>query len=191
MIEKLDRNQQRRLAVGILAAAVAAVLLVTAGPLWLANSSRQASLDDAYERLQRYQQIAARDAELLPQYEAQLQKQRQAGNHLRSETSAVAGAELQRIVKTITSANQAQIMSTQLLPVSEQNGFLRVALKVRLRGELPAILRSLYDLETDEVYMFVDDIMLRDNMAGGRPINGQVRPMDAEFELVAYMPEVS
>jgi general secretion pathway protein M len=191
MIEKLDRNQQRRLAVGILAAAVAAVLLVTAGPLWLANSSRQASLDDAYERLQRYQQIAARDAELLPQYEAQLQKQRQAGNHLRSETSAVAGAELQRIVKTITSANQAQIMSTQLLPVSEQNGFLRVALKVRLRGELPAILRSLYDLETDEVYMFVDDIMLRDNMAGARPINGQVRPMDAEFELVAYMPEVS
>lgn len=191
MIEKLDRNQQRRLAVGILAAAIAAVLLITAGPVWLANSSRQASLDDAYERLQRYQQIAARDAELLPQYEAQLQKQRQAGNHLRSETSAMAGAELQRIVKTITSANQAQIMSTQLLPVSEQNGFLRVALKVRLRGELPTILRSLYDLETDEVYMFVDDIMLRDNMAGRRPINGQVRPMDAEFELVAYMPEVS
>lgn len=191
MIEKLDRNQQRRLAVGILAAAIAAVLLITAGPMWLANSSRQASLDDAYERLQRYQQIAARDAELLPQYEAQLQKQRQAGNHLRSETSAMAGAELQRIVKTITSANQAQIMSTQLLPVSEQNGFLRVALKVRLRGELPTILRSLYDLETDEVYMFVDDIMLRDNMAGRRPINGQVRPMDAEFELVAYMPEVS
>lgn len=191
MIEKLGRDQQRRLAIGIFAAALAAVLLITAGPVWLANSSRQASLDDAYERLQRYQQIAARDAELLPQYEAQLQKQRQAGNHLRSETSAMAGAELQRIVKTITSANQAQIMSTQLLPVSEQNGFLRVALKVRLRGELPAILRSLYDLETDEVYMFVDDIMLRDNMAGRRPINGQVRPMDAEFELIAYLPEVS
>jgi general secretion pathway protein M len=191
MIEKLGRDQQRRLAIGIFVAALAMLLLITAGPVWLANSSRQASLDDAYERLQRYQQIAARDAELLPQYEAQLQKQRQAGNHLRSETSAMAGAELQRIVKTITSANQAQIMSTQLLPVSEQNGFLRVALKVRLRGELPTILRSLYDLETDEVYMFVDDIMLRDNMAGRRPINGQVRPMDAEFELIAYLPEVS
>jgi len=82
-------------------------------------------------------------------------------------------------------------MSTQVLPVSEQNGFLRVALKVRLRGDLPAILRSLYDMETNDVYMFVDDLMLRDNMAGSRPINGQVRPMDAEFELVAYMPEVS
>lgn len=191
MIEKLDRKQQRHLAIGILAGVVIAALLLTAGPVWHANSSRQAALDDAYERLQRYQRIAARDAELLPQYEAQLQKQRQAGNHLRSETSAVAGAELQRIVKAISTANQAQIMSTQVLPVSEQSGFLRVALKVRLRGELPAILRSLYDMETNDVYMFIDDLMLRDNMAGRRPINGQVRPMDAEFELVAYMPEVS
>lgn len=191
MIDRLDRKTQRRLAIGILGAAVIAVLLITAGPVWLANSSRQAALDDAHERLQRYQRIAERDAELLPQYEALLRQQRQAGNHLRSETSALAGAELQRVVKTITAANQAQILSTQLLPVSEQSGFLRVALKVRLRGELPAILQSLYDIETNDIYMFVDDVALRDNMAGRQQAAGKPRPMDAEFELVAYMPEVS
>ena len=191
MIEKLDRKQQRHLAIGILAGVVITALLITAGPVWLANSSRQAALDDAYEHLQRYQQIAARDVELLPQYEAQLRRQRQSGSHLRSETSALAGAELQRLVKSITSANQAQILSTQPLPASEQNGFLRVALKVRLRGEYAAILRSLYDLETDEVYMFVDELMLRDNSGGRPPIKALARPMDAEFELVTYMPEVS
>ncbi len=191
MIDKLDRQQQRFLAIAILAAVVTAILLATAGPIWVANNSRQATLGQAYERLQRYQHIAARDAELLPQYEALLRRQREAGNHLRSETSALAGAELQRIVKTVTGSNQAQIMSTQLLPASEQDGFLRVALKVRLRGELPAILRSLYDLETNDVYMFVDDLALRDNTGGRRTIPGQAPPMDAEFELVAYMPEVS
>jgi general secretion pathway protein M len=189
MIEKLDRKQQRQLAVGILAALVIAVLAITAGPVWMANASRQAALDDAHERLQRYQQIAARDKELLPQYQALLQKQRSAGNHLRSETSAVAGAELQRLVKAITGKNQAQIVSTQLLPVSEEQGFLRVALKVRLRGQLPAILQSLYDIETDDIYMFVDGLALRDNMVGRT--NAQFRPMDAEFELVAYMPETT
>jgi general secretion pathway protein M len=191
MIEKLDRKQQRHLAVGILAGAVVALLTVTAGPVWMANASRQATLDQAHEQLQRYQQIAARDVELLPQYETQLRRQRQSGSHLRSETSALAGAELQRLVKSITSANQAQILSTQSLPASEQNGFLRVALKVRLRGEYAAILRSLYDLETDEVYMFVDELMLRDNSRGRPPIKALARPMDAEFELVAYMPEVA
>jgi general secretion pathway protein M len=191
MIDGLDKRQRRQLAIGILAGAVIALLALTAGPVWIGNASRQATLDEAHERLQRYQQIAARDVELLPQYEAQLRRQRQSGSHLRSDTSALAGAELQRLVKSITSANQAQIMSTQLLPASEQNGFLRVALKVRLRGEYSAILRSLYDLETNEVYMFVDEIMLRDNSGGRTPIKALARPMDAEFELVAYMPEVS
>jgi general secretion pathway protein M len=191
MIEKLNRKQQKQVAIGILAGFVIAVLTITAGPVWIANASRQAALDDAHERLQRYQQISSRDQDLLPQYEALLRKQRSAGNHLRSETSAVAGAELQRLVKTITGNNQAQILSTQLLPVSEEQGFLRVALKVRLRGELPAILQSLYDIETGDVYMFIDNVALRDNMSGRSQYRGQLRPMDAEFELIAYMPEAS
>ena len=189
MIEKFDRKQQRQLAIGILAGLVIAVFAMTAGPVWIANASRQATLDDATERLQRYQQISVRDQELLPQYQALLQKQRSAGKHLRSETSAVAGAELQRLVKSITASNQARILSTQVLPVSEEQGFLRVALKVRLRGTLPAILQSLYDIETGDIYMFVDNVALRDNMIGRS--GAQVRAMDAEFELVAYMPESS
>jgi general secretion pathway protein M len=191
MTRELDRKQQRRLAVGILAGVIVAILMITVGPVWFANASRQVALDDAHERLQRYQQISARDRELLPQYQALLHKQRSAGNHLRSETSAVAGAELQRLVKTITGRNRAQILSTQLMPVAEEQGLLRVALKVRLRGNLPDILQSLYDIETDDVYLFVDDLGLRDSLAGRSQYAGQLRPMDAEFELVAYMPEAS
>lgn len=191
MIERLDNKQRRQLAIVILAGAVITALLVTAGPVWVANASRQARLDDANDRLKRYQQISARDQELLPQYEALLRKQRASGNHLRSETSAVAGAELQRLVKAITGANNAQIVSTQILPVSQEQGFLRVALKVRLRGDLPAILKSLHEIETDDIYMFVDNVALRDNVAGRPNGKGRVHPMDAEFELIAYMPEVS
>jgi general secretion pathway protein M len=191
MTRTLDRKQQRQLAVGILAGVLVAILMVTAGPVWFANASRQATLDDANERLQRYRQISARDQELLPQYQALLQKQRSAGKHLRSETSAVAGAELQRLVKAITARNQAQILSTQLLPVTGEQGLQRVALKVRLRGDLPSVLQSLYDIETEDVYMFVDDLALRDNLSGRPQYAGQLHPMDAEFELVAYMPESS
>ena len=101
----------------------------------------------------------------------------------------MAGAELQRIVKTLTAANQAQILSTQVMPVSEEQGFLRVALKVRLRGNLPAILESLYDIETGDVYMFIDNAALRDNRIGRS--RAELRSMEAEFELVAYMPEAA
>lgn len=191
MMANLDATKQRQLALAILAGIVLFVLAVTALPIWRANAERQAALDDAEERLQRYEQIAARDRELLPQYEALLRAQKSAGNTLRSDTVAVAGAELQRRVKDITAQNSAQIVSTQILPASNEQGFVRIALRVRLRGALPSMLQSVYDLETDEVHMFVDNISLRSNVAGLRQRQGQAMLMEAEFDLVAYMPEES
>ena len=189
MNAKLDKNRQRQLAIGLLVIAVLAVLSVTALPIWAANASRDAKLADGIERLQRYERIAARDEKLLPQYEALISRQKSAGNHLRSDTPAVAGAELQRMIKALTTANDTQIVSTQIQPFANELGFVRVTLKVRLRGTLPAILQSFYAIETDDVHIFLENVVLRDNVAGRAET--QLRQMDAEFDLVAYMPETS
>lgn len=191
MSERIDKRRQRRLAVAILIAVVAVILALTAGPVWVANSTRQAALDQARERLQHYRQIASRDAELLPQYESLVQTQKTSGKHLRSDTVAVAGAELQRRVTSITGANQAQVTSTQILQPTDEQGFVRITLRVRLRGTLPAILQTLYDVETDDVFMFVDNLGLTDNMIGRSRAQNVVRQMDVQFDLIAYMPEAS
>ncbi len=120
-----------------------------------------------------------------------MQTQKRAGKHLRSDTVAVAGAEMQRRVTAITAANDAQVTSTQILVPGEEKGFVRITLRVRLHGTLPAILETLYAIETDEVYMFVDKLALTDNLIGRRRGQQAVRPMNAEFDLVAYMPEAS
>ena len=189
MMQKLDKKQQRQLAVGLLALVIVALLSITALPIWAANASRNEQLADGMDRLQKYEQIAARDETLLPQYEALIRQQKSAGNHLRSDTPAVAGAELQRMVKSITSANNTQIVSTQIQPFGEELGFVRVSLKVRVRGTLPDLLKSFYDIETDDLYMFLDNVSLRDNMIGRS--EPRLRQMDAEFDLIAYMPETS
>lgn len=192
MIADLDARQQRQFAIGILILAVVAILAITAGPVWYANASRQAAIDQAQERLLRYEQIAARDMELLPQYEVLRQAQKSAGNQLRSDTAAVAGAELQRRVKEITARHYAQIVSTQILPVASEEGFVRIALRVRLRGVLPAILQSLHDVETNDVHMFLDNLSLRASFVGIRRKNqSQLLQLDTEFDLIAYMPEES
>ena len=191
MMRKLDKKQQRNLAIGILVVVATLFCAVTAGPIWMANASRQAALDLANERLQRYRQITSRDAELLPQYESLLQRQKASGNHLRSDTAALAGAELQRRVTSISGTNGARVMSTQILPTATEEGFVRVAIKVRLSGTLPAILQSLYELETDDVYMFVDNVAMNDPRAGRSQFKVEIRPMNADFDLIAYMPEAS
>lgn len=191
MIDNLDATLQRRLAVGILAAVVVAVLGVTVLPIWSANAARQQTLDDLNERLNRYERIAARDQALLPRYEALRVAQMASGNYLKSGTVAVAGAELQRRITDIAGTNQALILSTQILPAENETGFVRITIQVRLRGPLPAILQSLYDIETDDVFMFLDNLSMYDRMAGRSTAQNGVRPMEAEFDLIAYMPDVS
>ena len=191
MIRDLNNVQQRRLAIGILFVVVALLLSATALPLWIANASRQSTLNELSERLTRYQEISARDGDLMPQYEELRRQQMASGIHLKSDTVAVAGAELQRIVKDIANANSAQVISTQILPAGNEQGFIRITLKVRLRAPLPAVLQSFYDLETSEVFMFLDGVSVRASNVRRRPGQVETHPMDAEFELIAYMPDFS
>ena len=99
--------------------------------------------------------------------------------------------ELQRLIKQITARHQAQIVSTQILPAAEEEGFVRIAIKVRVRGVLPSILKSVYDVETHDVHMFVDNLSIRNNAAASRSRQLAMLPMDADFDLIAYMPEES
>lgn len=181
----------RRLAVAILVVVVLGVLGVTVAPVWAAYASRQAALDDLTERLQRYEQVARRDESLLPRYQSLRRAQMAAGNYLKSGTGAVAGAELQRRITDIAASNDAQIVSTQILPAVEEAGFVRIAIKVRMRGSWPAILGSLYDIETDDVFMFLDNASVRDRMAGRPAAQYGYRLMEADFDVIAYMPDVS
>ena len=192
MIKALDEKQQRQMAIVILVAFVGIVLSLTALPLWLANSSRQSNIDQLYDRLQRFRQVAEQDSSLRPEYEQLKRSQLSDGHYLKSDTVAVAGAELQRMIKDITTANRAQVLSTQILPARQEQGFIRIALKVRLRGTLPSILKSFYDIETGEVFLFLDSVSLRDS-AGGRRRPGQIaiQQMDTDFDLIAFMPDIS
>lgn len=189
MIERLDRSRQRLLATVILAFAVAAVLGMTVLPIWNANASRQETLDDLKERLHDYQRIAYRDASLLPRYRALRQSELAAGHYLKSGTPAVAGAELQRRVKDIAADSRAQIISTQILPFTQEAGFVRISLKVRIRGASAAILEALYGIETDDVYMFIESLTMQENALSRRVQATELRPMDAELKLTAYMPD--
>lgn len=189
MIRALDARQQRQLAIALLGAALVALLSVTVLPVWLVNAAYQERIDTLGSRLQAYARVTERDAGLVPRFEALKRAQLSGGHYLRSETAAVAGAELQSLVKKIAGANGSQILSTQILPAVPEDGFVRVTLKLRMRGELESVLKSLHALESASVFLFIDKLSLRDSGIRARPRQVIVKPMDADFDLVAYMPE--
>jgi hypothetical protein len=191
VIKQLNNTQRQRLAIAMLLAVLGIIASFTVVPIWLANAAYEADIDQLNRRLQTYYRVTIRDSKLLPQFEQLKRSQLTDGHYLRSETAAVAGAELQRMAKEIAAGNQSQIISTQILPASRAQGFVQITLKVRLRGTLDGVLRSFYDMETNDVFLFLDNISMRDSTPARRPRQIAVRRMDADFDLVAYMPDIS
>jgi general secretion pathway protein M len=188
VIERLSKTNQRRLAVALLTVLIGAVLLVTVLPVWSANATYQTRIDQIQEQLQELRADAAAGENLRPRFEQLRQSQLSDGHYLKSGTEAVAAAELQRIVKHIAGNNGTQVLSTQILPSSQEEDFVRVALKVRMRGTLTGIVGSIYDIESNATFLFMDKVSIRDS-ARRRSISQRIsNQFDTDFDLIAYMP---
>lgn len=188
MIDSLSKKHQRQLAVALLAVLLGAVLLVTVLPVWSANASYRTRIYQVQERLHALRADAVADKNLQPRYEQLRRSQLSDGHFLRSGTEAVAAAELQRIVKRITANNGTQVLSTQILPSAREEEFVRVALKVRMRGALTGIVGSIYDIESNATFLFMDNVSIRDSARRRLSRQHVGNQFDTDFELIAYMP---
>lgn len=187
MIRALSSKQQQGLAVAVLAAALLIFSSIAVLPLWSANTSRQENIHLLQERLVRLRQMADEDSSLRPHLEHLKRAQINNGHYLKSNTESVAAAELQRLVKHITGRNQVIVNSTQILSPAEEGGFVRISVKVRLRGSLRGLVESFYDLESNETFLFLDNLVLRDASRRRTSAATAAKPVDAEFEISAYM----
>ena len=186
MIATPDNKQRRQLAVTILIAVVLSIFSVTMLPLWIANAARNEDVRELQTRLYRLQQLADEGSSLRPRLERMKREKINDGHYLRGNTETVAAAELQRLVKTIASRNQVSVASTQILPATKENDFVRIALKVRVRGAMNGLIESFYDFETEETFLFLDKVSLREASRRRAQVATAAKPIDAEFELTAY-----
>jgi len=192
MIGKPDPRRRRLLALVVLALALGAVFSITVVPVLLANRHYQDTIADLENRLQQLQRAAAIDGTLQPQYEQLKRWQTSDAHYLKSNSAALAAAELQRLVKRILVAKNAEVVSTQILTTREEEGFDRVALKVRIRGKLENIVQAFHVLETGDPFVFLDNVSVR--ASRGRRVRGRaatLQALDIDMELIGYMPHSS
>jgi len=189
VIEKLNPRQRRLLALAILVLALGAVFSLSVLPVLLSNQHYRNSIDGLESRLQQLQRAAAIGDSLQPQYEQLKRWQTTGAQYLKSNSAALAAAELQRLVKRIVVAKNAEVVSTQILTTRQEEGFDRVSLKVRIRGELQNVVQAFYVIETGEPFVFLDNVSVR--ASRGRRVRGQVaalQTLDIDMELIGYMP---
>jgi len=190
--ERLTAAQQRNLAIVLLVTAVIVLLCITLLPIALANSTYNSEIEQLHERLLRLNNISSQDEELQRRYAELRRSQTTRGYLLQGDSEAVASASLQRILKDIVIANDTQLMSTQILAATEEESLTRVSLRVRIRGPLPGLVESLYELEANSVLLFLDNVSIRTVVSIQQRLRASNNnlPFEANFDLTAYMTDV-
>ena len=190
MIDTLTKKQRQLLALVILTVLMVIIFTLTIAPLWALNRHYLDTIDQHERHLEILQRTVAAGSELRSRHE-QLKRMLASNRHyLKSSTEALAAADLQGIIKRISRAKDMEVLSTQILPTTEESDFIGVTLKVRMRGKLENMVRVFHALETGQPYLFLDNISVRSRLQRSRKANF-VQMLDVEFDLIGYMPRAS
>jgi len=197
MIDSLTQKQRQLLALAILALVVVLIFTLTVAPLWAINRHYMDTIDGLDHRLQILQRTASEGSGLRTQHE-QLKRALASNRHyLKSTSEALAAANLQGIIKRITGSTGMEVLSTQILPAGEEAGFIRVALKVRMRGGLDNTVKVFHALETGQPYLFLDNVSIlgrAQRSYGKLKLKGNTSYgylLNVDFDLIGYMQKQS
>lgn len=182
----MNPKQSRQLAVGLLVAAIVAVIAAIAIPVWIVNRHYDAALDDAANKLDRYRRIATTRPEVARQLEAVRAKESRKF-FLRSGATAMSAAEAQEALRAIIEANAGRLITMQAPTVRDEGRYRQISVNVQLTANIFALRKILHAIETNTPYLFVDNLMVRTQVPGNfRPGPGAEPDMYMTFDVSGY-----
>ena len=158
----LDRlsPQNRRLA-RLAGAGVILVLLylVVVSPLIGLQDSWTQELDNRQRLLVKYQALlATKDKVFQAHKTTKTALDRTETQFLSGAGPAVASADLQEILKTLTGEQGVQMVSAKVLPPREAGPYLEVPVQVQLTGSIGQLIGVLYHLEHHKKLLFIPEL---------------------------------
>jgi hypothetical protein len=179
-------NRERRLAAGLLIAAVAAVVAVLALLAWYPYQRYQRELTERQEKVDRFRRIAGTRAEVAKQLEAMRQKDSRRF-FLRQGAAALSVAEAQEIVRGIVESSGGRLITMQALPAKEEGRYRQVSAQVQLAANIFALRKILHGVEAHVPYLFIDNLMVKTQVPGNfRPGPGAEPEMFVTFDVHGY-----
>ena len=181
----------------IVALAVLAILLLVVNqmiiqPLIGLYRDNQDHISRTSKLQQRYRALAAERPVLTRRLAAFADENDLHAAYLEGPSDALAAAELQDLAATAIGDASGEITSTQILPsVKVEDGprLRQTGLKLRFSADIDGLAEALYDLETNEPYLFVDELLV----VAGRGLPGKEEKtepkLDIRLEIFGYVRE--
>ncbi|MCF6202876.1 MAG: type II secretion system protein GspM [Methylococcaceae bacterium] len=159
-MQKLSKTQERWLAVGLLLGIIIILSATVFIPWYNTLNETLEKIDDQVYQIQRYQRVIASREEVLSEVEKGRKKINALGYFYTQETYSLAAAELQKRIKGIVERAGGDISSTQVLPHKEQNELVRIAVKVRLVGDMDMLRVLLFEIQAEKPLMGIENITI-------------------------------
>lgn len=183
----MNPTQSRRLAVGLLVAAIVVIVAAVAIPIWLLHRQYDAALADNASKYDRYRRIAGTRPELAKQLEAMRVKETRKF-FLRSGAAAFSAAEAQEAIRALVEQSGGRLI-TMAAPTSREEGgrYRQVTANVQLTANIFALRKILHAIENNTPYLFIDNLQVRTQVPPNhRPQPGQEPEMFVSFDVSGY-----
>jgi general secretion pathway protein M len=184
----------RTLAVVLLGIALLGGYQLIFAPVLVAYRDGETSIEQSKELLERYQALAEQRSLLADRLAEQQERAASAAGYLTGPSDALAAAQLQDRVKSVVEAAGGELRSTQILPATRLEGnlgFRRTTLRVQFVVTIQGLETTLYELETGQPYLIIDDVTVRqERIRRSRRDDPKSEPvLNVSFELFGYLRE--
>lgn len=187
---RLTPLQSRYIALALLLLAVVSIVAAAAWPTWWLNRRYDTSLDDYTDRLARYRRVAA----LRPAIEQAIsaaEKREGRKYYLKGPSATLAAAELQGMVTRIVEVHKGRVISSQVLPSKDEGkagAASKVSISIILNASIIPLQMILHTVETQEPYLFIDQLTVRANQGRAyRPQPGVQPEFGVQMTLHGYL----
>ncbi len=159
-MQKLNKQQQRWLALGLLLGIIFLVSAIIFIPWYSAINHKLENVERVAFTINRYERVIASKHEVSTGVERARKKINGLNYFYNHETNSLAEAELQTRIKEIARHANGEISSTQVLPQKDQDDLVRIAVKVKLLGDVEMLRTILYEIEIEKPFMLIDEISI-------------------------------
>jgi general secretion pathway protein M len=182
----------RMLAIVLLGVALLGGHRLIVAPLLGAYQQGERDIEDARTLLQRYRALAEQRPRLAERLAEQEERAAAAAGYLEGPSDALAAAQLQDRVKSVVEAAGGELRSTQILPAEALEGdlgFRRTTIRVQIAVTIEGLASILYELETGQPYLLIDDVTVRqERVRRRRRSEPESEPiLDVNLELFGYL----
>lgn len=186
-MQTLNDKQQKWLAVGLLLGTIISIGLLIFMPWYNSLTKTLDDIDEQVFRDKRYQRVIASREEVLTEIEQGRKEINSLGYFSTQTKPSLAAAELQKRLKEMVQNADGEISSTQVLPNKDQDGLLRITVKVKLTGDMEMLRNLLFEIDVEKPLMMIENLTI---VPGPKKRNRKTRKREETGKVVVTL-EVS